>query len=130
MDEPYRTLLGHSRHETGHYFFFVLARTGPARAEFESLFGDPIWTTRPPIDRTTRRRTGGLGGQLRVVLRHHAPGEDWAETFAHYPGTSATTLDTAAAFGFAPAGATLTTRWRARPGSTGDDCGSAGLVRT
>ena len=30
MDEPYRTLLGHFRHETGHYFFFVLAETGPA----------------------------------------------------------------------------------------------------
>ena len=41
MDEPYRTLLGHFRHEIGHYFFFVLAETGPARAEFESLFGDP-----------------------------------------------------------------------------------------
>ena len=35
------------------------------------------------------------------------PAEDWAETFAHYLHIR-DTIDTAAAFGFAPAGATAT----------------------
>ena len=37
------------------------------------------------------------------------PAEDWAETFAHYLHIR-DTLDTAAAFGFAPAGATFERR--------------------
>src|SRR5262245_49428520 len=41
MEEPYRTLLGHFRHEIGHYYFTVLAGRGAARARFETLFGDP-----------------------------------------------------------------------------------------
>ena len=38
LDEPYRTLLGHLRHETGHYYWTVLVEPSPAR--FRELFGD------------------------------------------------------------------------------------------
>ena len=107
MDEPYRTLLGHFRHETGHYFFFVLAETGPARAEFESLFGDPDLDYQAAIDRHYSQ--GAPEGWEDDYVSSYAtmhPAEDWAETFAHYLHIR-DTLDTAAAFGFAPAGATL-----------------------
>jgi hypothetical protein len=108
MDEPYRTLLGHFRHETGHYFFFVLAETGPARAEFESLFGDPDLDYQAAIDRHYSQ--GAPAGWEDTYVSSYAtmhPAEDWAETFAHYLHIR-DTLDTAAAFGFAPAGATAT----------------------
>ena len=107
MDEPYRTLLGHFRHETGHYFFFVLAETAPARVEFESLFGDPDLDYQAAIDRHYSQGApeGWEGNYVSSYATMH-PAEDWAETFAHYLHIR-DTLDTAAAFGFAPAGATL-----------------------
>ena len=47
------------------------------------------------------------------------PAEDWAETFAHYLHIR-DTIDTAAAFGLAPAGATADqSARRATPASTG-----------
>ena len=108
MDEPYRTLLGHFRHETGHYFFFVLAETGPARTEFEVLFGDPDLDYQAAIDRHYSQ--GAPDGWEQNYVSSYAtmhPAEDWAETFAHYLHIR-DTIDTAAAFGLAPAGATAT----------------------
>ncbi len=47
MSEPYRTLLGHFRHEIGHYYFYRLVGPSPDyRARFEALFGDPDATIR------------------------------------------------------------------------------------
>lgn len=41
MGEPYRTLLGHFRHETGHYYFSQLVENNPRWLEpFRKLFGD------------------------------------------------------------------------------------------
>ncbi|NYH15970.1 hypothetical protein GGD41_003198 [Paraburkholderia bryophila] len=41
MGEPYRTLLGHFRHETGHYYFSQLVQDNPRWLEpFRKLFGD------------------------------------------------------------------------------------------
>ena len=108
MDEPYRTLLGHFRHETGHYFFFVLAETGSARQEFESLFGDPDLDYQEALDRHYSQ--GAPEGWEETYVSSYAtmhPAEDWAETFAHYLHIR-DTIDTAAAFGFAPAGAAAT----------------------
>jgi len=79
MDEPYRTLLGHFRHETGHYFFFVLAETGPARAEFETLFGDPDLDYQEALDEkkdSTGQRKLSPVQQVEVldeVVREHYP---------------------------------------------------------
>src|ERR1700677_760155 len=51
MDEPYRTLLGHFRHEIGHFYFDVLVRTPAERAEFRNLFGDPDADYQAAMDR-------------------------------------------------------------------------------
>ena len=101
MDEPYRTLLGHFRHETGHYFFFVLAETGPARAEFETLFGDPDLDYQAALDRHYSQ--GAPDGWEQNYVSSYAtmhPAEDWAETFAHYLHI-VDTLETARTYGLA-----------------------------
>lgn len=106
MDEPYRTLLGHFRHEVGHYYATVLADSGPAREQFEALFGDPDDDYQAAIDR--HYSEGAPAGWPDRYVSSYAtmhPAEDWAETFAHYLHIR-DTIDTAAAFGFAPAGAT------------------------
>ena len=40
MHEPYRTLLGHFRHEVGHYFWDVLVRDGGLTEACRKIFGD------------------------------------------------------------------------------------------
>ena len=40
MAEPYRTLLGHFRHEVGHYYWERLVRDGLWLESFRTLFGD------------------------------------------------------------------------------------------
>ncbi|WP_395306841.1 putative zinc-binding metallopeptidase [Mycobacterium sp. AMU20-3851] len=108
MDEPYRTLLGHFRHEIGHYYFYRLVSGSPAYLQqFNDLFGDPDLDYQAALDR--HYSEGAPAGWERTFVSSYAtmhPAEDWAETFAHYLHIR-DTLDTAAAFGFAPAGATF-----------------------
>jgi hypothetical protein len=111
MDEPYRTLLGHFRHEIGHYYFYRLV--GPSQAysqRFRELFGDPDTDYQDALDR--HYNEGAPPGWKDTYVSSYAamhPAEDWAETFAHYLHIR-DALDTAAAFGFAPAGATFERR--------------------
>jgi hypothetical protein len=106
MDEPYRTLLGHFRHEIGHYYANVLADRGPARLNFEALFGDPDADYQSALD---RHYSAGppIDWEQNFISSYATmhPAEDWAETFAHYLHIR-DTIDTAAAFGMAPPDAT------------------------
>ena len=106
MDEPYRTLLGHFRHEVGHYYFTVLVDTASERQEFRCLFGDPDADYQAALDRhySGKAPAGWEADHVSSYATMH-PAEDWAETFAHYLHIR-DTVDTAAAFGFAPAGST------------------------
>ncbi|WP_067531790.1 zinc-binding metallopeptidase family protein [Nocardia crassostreae] len=107
MDEPYRTLLGHFRHEIGHYYFPVLVSADADLKHFRDLFGDPFADYRQALER--HYAEGAPPQWESAYVSSYAtmhPAEDWAETFAHYLHIR-DTLDTAAAFGFAPAGATL-----------------------
>lgn len=105
MDEPYRTLLGHFRHEIGHYYFYRLVAPSPDySARFSELFGDPDADYQQALDR--HYQDGPPSGWEDDFVSSYATmhaAEDWAETFAHYLHIR-DTLDTAAAFGFAPAG--------------------------
>ncbi|BCI52997.1 hypothetical protein NIIDNTM18_22750 [Mycolicibacterium litorale] len=111
MDEPYRTLLGHFRHEIGHYYFYRLVGPSATYLErFNELFGDPDLDYQEALDR--HYSEGAPSGWEENFVSSYAtmhPAEDWAETFAHYLHIR-DTLDTAAAFGFAPAGATFDRR--------------------
>ena len=108
MDEPYRTLLGHFRHEVGHYYFYRLIGSSPDYSErFGRLFGDPDADYQATLDRYYSH--GAPPGWDQTYVSSYAsmhPAEDWAETFAHYLHIR-DTLDTAAAFGLAPAGGTF-----------------------
>ena len=111
MAEPYRTLLGHFRHEIGHYYFYRLVQpSAESTARFTELFGDPDADYQAALDR--HYRDGAPAGWEQQYVSSYAtmhPAEDWAETFAHYLHIR-DALDTAAAFGFAPAGATFERR--------------------
>ncbi|MFN6542389.1 zinc-binding metallopeptidase family protein [Mycolicibacterium nivoides] len=108
MDEPYRTLLGHFRHEIGHYYFYrLVAPSEDYSARFRELFGDPDADYQAALDR--HYQDGPPAGWEDEFVSSYASmhaAEDWAETFAHYLHIR-DTLDTAAAYGFAPAGATF-----------------------
>ena len=111
MDEPYRTVLGHFRHEIGHYYFYRLVGPSPEYSRhFRELFGDPDADYQAALDR--HYNEGPPKGWEKSFVSSYAtmhPAEDWAETFAHYLHIR-DTLDTAAAFGFAPAAATFERR--------------------
>ncbi|BBY88560.1 zinc-binding metallopeptidase family protein [Mycolicibacterium tokaiense] len=111
MDEPYRTLLGHFRHEIGHYYFYRLIGTSAAyQQRAQELFGDAEADYQAALDR--HYSEGAPAGWEDSFVSSYAtmhPAEDWAETFAHYLHIR-DTLDTSAAFGFAPAGATFERR--------------------
>lgn len=111
MEEPYRTLLGHFRHEIGHYYFYRLVSPMPEYLEqFNELFGDPDLDYQAALDR--HYSEGAPEGWKEEFVSSYAtmhPAEDWAETFAHYLHIR-DTLDTSAAFGLAPAGATFDRR--------------------
>lgn len=108
MEEPYRTLLGHFRHEIGHYYYFRLVDPVPEyKKQFIELFDDPDADYQAALDR--HYDEGAPTGWEQNFVSSYAtmhPAEDWAETFAHYLHIR-DTLDTAAAFGVAPAAATF-----------------------
>ena len=99
LNEPYRTLLGHFRHEIGHHFWDLLIAGQPGLGEFRRLFGD---------------ESADYAAALQAYYEHGAPPdwqathisayatahpwEDWAETWAHYLHIVDTT-EMAAAFG-------------------------------
>ncbi|MHC3000748.1 zinc-binding metallopeptidase family protein [Gordonia sp. GN26] len=106
LDEPYRTVLGHFRHEVGHYYQLVLI-TDDRRPGFEELFGNPDDDYQAALDR--HYKEGAPEGWRKNFVSSYAtmhPAEDFAETFAHYLHIR-DTLDTAAAFAMAPSGTTL-----------------------
>jgi hypothetical protein len=85
LHEAYRTLLGHLRHESGHYYWQVLAG-GPDRIEgFRALFGDERAGYQNAVDRhyASGPPTGWEQDYVSAYATMH-PWEDWAETFAHY----------------------------------------------
>jgi hypothetical protein len=104
LGEPYRTLLGHFRHEIGHYYFPILVeRFGPLDAA-RALFGDDREDYQEAIER--HYETGPPPDWEERYVSAYAtmhPWEDWAETFAHYLHIR-DTLESAAAFGVVVAG--------------------------
>jgi len=100
MGEPYRTLLGHFRHESGHYFWDRLVATDPAMLNaFRALFGDDTADYGQALQRHYEEGAV-LGWQDNYISAYAAmhPWEDFAETWAHYLHI-VDTLETAAAFG-------------------------------
>ncbi|WP_458041389.1 MULTISPECIES: zinc-binding metallopeptidase family protein [Bacteria] len=99
LGEPYRTMLGHLRHEVGHYFQNVLLSDDAAWDRCRALFGDERASYQDAIARHYSR--GAPEGWSASFISEYAtmhPWEDFAETFAHYLHITGT-LQTAAAIG-------------------------------
>lgn len=99
LGEPYRTVLGHLRHEIAHYYWPHLVVDRDRLESFRAVFGDE----RESYDDALKRHySGGAGFDwLATHVSEYAtvhPWEDWAETFAHYLHI-ADGLDTASGFG-------------------------------
>jgi hypothetical protein len=99
MGEPYRTLLGHFRHEVGHYFWDVLVRDGGRLEECRAIFGDERADYGEALKRHYAEGAPADWQENHISTYATAhPWEDFAETWAHYLHIY-DTLETAAAFG-------------------------------
>ena len=86
MHEPYRTLLGHFRHESGHYYWDRLIDEGGRQESFRAMFGDERQDYQQALQDHYARGGTREGWQDRYVSEYASshPWEDWAETWAHY----------------------------------------------
>lgn len=99
LGEPYRTLLGHFRHEVGHWYWNQLVRDTAWRAPFTALFGDADQDYGEALKR--HYANGPAPGWQDTLISAYAgshPWEDFAETWAHY-FHMIDTLETGGSFG-------------------------------
>lgn len=106
MNEPYRTMLGHFRHEVGHFIWNRLVRDAGRQEECRAVFGDEREDYSAALQRNYENGPPQDWQQFFISTYAAAhPWEDFAECFAHYLHI-VDTLETARAFGIAiePAG--------------------------
>lgn len=83
LREPYRTVLGHFRHEIGHYAFLTIVLEDD-RARARALFGDETADYQEALERHYAH--GAPADWHERFVSQYAtmhPSEDFAETFAH-----------------------------------------------
>lgn len=98
MNESYRTVLGHLRHESGHYFWSRLNPDAALREEFLAVFGDESRDYGAAL--AWHYENGPPENWRRHYISSYAsahPSEDWAETWGHYLHIH-DALETAAAY--------------------------------
>ncbi|NMH58414.1 putative zinc-binding metallopeptidase [Alteromonas ponticola] len=85
MNERYRTLIGHFRHESGHFYWDVLIQNSPWQQSFRDLFGDENIDYMQSLE--AYYKSGPPANWQENYISAYAsmhPWEDWAETWAHY----------------------------------------------
>jgi len=102
MGESYRTLLGHLRHEVGHYYWHRLIFCTDRIDDFRRVFGDERQDYAAALQ-THYREGPPLDWSKRFVTAYASvhPWEDWAETWAHYLHIM-DTIDCSLSFGLDP----------------------------
>lgn len=100
LDETYRTMLGHLRHEVGHYYWQVLVEPDPRSLDgFRECFGDDRRDYQQALEAHYDQGPSPEWSNTHVSAYAAAhPWEDWAETWAHYLHIR-DTLQTAAGHG-------------------------------
>lgn len=99
MHEPYRTLLGHFRHEVGHYYWDRLVRDQRHLAECRAVFGNDKEDYNAALKR--HYKDGAPANWQENFVSTYATAhawEDFAETWAHYLHI-VDSLETAASYG-------------------------------
>lgn len=102
MGEPYRTLIGHFRHEVGHYYWDVLVDKPDMIDRFRDCFGDERRDYSEALQ--THYANGPVKNWQASYVSTYAgahPWEDFAETWAHYFHMIGG-LETAYAYGLNP----------------------------
>ncbi len=87
LSEPYRTLLGHFRHEIGHYYWPLLVRDPDTLDACRALFGDDSADYAEAVKAHYNASADEDESWTTNYISRYAtmhPYEDWAETFAHY----------------------------------------------
>ncbi len=99
LAEPYRSLLGHFRHEVGHHYWDVLVRDGGKLEACRAVFGDDSQDYEAALKRHYEQHAPPDWAEhfVSAYATSH-PWEDFAETWAHYLHI-VDTLETASAFG-------------------------------
>jgi len=99
LHEPFRTLLGHFRHEIGHYYWNRLIQDSPRLGRFRELFGNERLDYQQALQQHYAQgpAPNWASHNLTAYASAH-PWEDWAETWAHYLHM-VDTIETAASFG-------------------------------
>jgi hypothetical protein len=99
MMEEYRTLLGHFRHESGHYYWRMVVQDTGRLDAFRTIFGDERADYEESLKAHYADPEKGSwhSDYISAYCRAH-PWEDWAETWAHYLHI-ADALETARVFG-------------------------------
>jgi hypothetical protein len=101
LGETYRTLLGHFRHEIGHYYWDRIVAGSSSLEPFRQLFGDERASYDAAVE--VHYRDGAPKDWPTRFVSSYAsmhPWEDWAESWAHYLHM-VDTLETARSFGLA-----------------------------
>jgi hypothetical protein len=101
LGERYRTLLGHFRHEIGHYYWEQLIEYSPDLNKFRQVFGDERIDYGEALKKYYEN--GPSVNWEKDFISPYAtshPWEDWAETWSHYFHLM-DTLETAYSFGIA-----------------------------
>lgn len=113
LGEDYRTLLGHFRHESGHYYWPLLFPTDKHKAEFREVFGDERADYSQAL---SRHYSAPVLDYENTHISSYAtshPWEDWAESWAHYLHVF-DSWETAHAFGLLPSSKAPPPRARGR----------------
>jgi hypothetical protein len=110
LHEPYRTLLGHLRHEVAHYYWDRLVQGTAWLEKWRRVFGDERVDYNAALQRHYTH-----GAPANWAMRHVSayaschPWEDWAETWAHYLHMQGG-MDTARSFGLDASAVEVTTQ--------------------
>lgn len=117
LNEPYRTLIGHVRHESGHYYWMALVNNDRQLPRFRELFGDERVDYGEAL--AAYHRDGPPANWSESHISAYAtahPWEDWAESWAHYLHM-VEALETATDYGLEPAmpGASTRRSWFSKP---------------
>lgn len=99
MHETYRTVLGHLRHESGHYYWQRLEPDAATRQAFSRVFGDESIDYAAALQRHYAEGPPDNWHDFYISAYASAhPAEDWAESWGHYLHIY-DALDTAASHG-------------------------------
>ncbi len=99
LGEKYRTLLGHFRHEIGHYYWDQLIQNSPLLTDFRRIFGDETYDyDQALLNYYSAIPAADWQNRFISVYASSHPWEDWAESWAHYMHLM-DTLETAYFFG-------------------------------